>query len=115
MNKCQNPECGKELSEGKTYCDENCLRKHQELKRLKKLEVDEEEWLGQGRRKRAVEKIMKLAKKLLPMSYKHFACTVSYRTGLSLRKVTDDYLEVLIELDLLKRNDGALELGRPEP
>ena len=49
------------------------------------------------------------------MAYKKFACTVSYRTGLSLRKVTDDYLEVLIELGFLKRNDGMLELGRTEP
>jgi hypothetical protein len=114
MKKCQNPECRKELPEGKTYCDENCLRRHQEIKKLTKLSIDEEEWLGQGRRKRAVEKMMNLAKELLPMPYKRFACTVSYRTGLSLRKVTDDYLEVLIELGFLRRNDGVLELGRPE-
>jgi hypothetical protein len=79
------------------------------------LSSDEEEWLGQGRRKRAVEKIMKLAQELLPMAYKKFACTVSYRTGLSLRKVTDDYLEVLTELGFLRRNDGVLELGSQEP
>ena len=57
---------------------------------------------------------MKLAKELLPMPYKRFACTISYRTGLSLRKVTDDYLEVLIELGFLTRDDGVLELGRSE-
>jgi hypothetical protein len=48
------------------------------------------------------------------MSYKHFACTVSYRTGLSLRKITEDYLEVLLELGLLKRNDNTLVLGEAE-
>jgi hypothetical protein len=57
---------------------------------------------------------MNLAKELLPMSFKKFACTVCYRTGLSLRKVTDDYIEVLMELDFLRRNGGMLELGRPE-
>jgi hypothetical protein len=114
MNKCQNPECRKGLPEGKTYCDEKCLSKHLELKKIARLTTDEEEWLGQGRRKRAVEKIMKLAKELLPMPYKRFACTISYRTGLSLRKVTDDYLEMLIELGFLKRDDGVLDLGRPE-
>jgi hypothetical protein len=115
LKKCRNPECGKEIPEGQNYCNEDCLRRHQELKRTAKLSSDEEEWLGQGRRKRAVEKIMKLAQELLPMAYKKFACTVSYRTGLSLRKVTDDYLEVLIELGFLKRNEGVLELGRTEP
>jgi hypothetical protein len=115
MTKCKNPECRRELPEGKPYCNENCLRRHQELKKIAKLGSEEEEWLGQGRRKRAVEKIMTLAQELLPMPYKKFSCTVSYRTGLSLRKVTDDYLEVLIILGFLRRNDGMLKLGRPEP
>jgi hypothetical protein len=115
MKKCKNPECKKEIPEGSNYCGEDCLRRHIELKKLSNLSSDEDEWLGQGRRKRAVEKIIKLARELLPMPYKRFACTVSYRTGLSLRKVTDDYLEVLMELRFLRRNNGLLELGRPEP
>ena len=114
MKRCKNPECGKEISKGKKYCGETCLRRHLELKKLTKRGIDEEEWLGQGRRKRAVEKIMKLAQELCPIPYKRFACTVSYRTGLSLRKITDDYLEVLLELGFLKRNEGILELGRTE-
>ena len=114
MNKCKNPECGKAIPKGSNYCSEDCLRRHIELKQQSKLSTCEDEWLGQGRRKRAVEKIMTLAQELLPMSYKKFACTISYRTGLSLRKVTDDYLEVLIELGFLRRNDGMLELGRTE-
>ena len=114
MNKCKNPECGKAIPKGSNYCSEDCLRRHIELKQQSKLSTCEDEWLGQGRRKRTVEKIMTLAQELLPMSYKKFACTISYRTGLSLRKVTDDYLEVLIELGFLRRNDGMLELGRTE-
>ena len=36
MNKCRNPECGKEIREGLNYCNENCLRKHQEIKKIAK-------------------------------------------------------------------------------
>jgi hypothetical protein len=113
MNRCKSPECGKEIPEGKNYCDEKCQRRHIALKKLK-LVSEENLWLGQDRRKRAMETIMKLARQHCPMPYKRFACTVSFTTGLSLRKVTDDYLVVLLELGFLKRNDGILELGRPE-
>jgi hypothetical protein len=108
MNTCRNPECGKEIDEGKKYCDEKCLKRHIELKKPK-LDSEENLWLGQDRRKRAMETILKLAKELCPISYKQFACVVSYRTGLSLRKITDDYLEVLLELGLLKLNPDAFQ------
>ncbi len=116
MPRCRNPECRKEISKGLTYCSEDCLRRHKESMKSEpknevKLTSEEDLWLGQGRRKRAIETILKLAKELLPMSYKHFACSVSYRTGLSLRKITDDYLEVLLEIGLLKRNDNILTMG----
>lgn len=39
MNKCQNPECEKEIPEGKHYCNEECLKRHQELKREEKSKV----------------------------------------------------------------------------
>ena len=32
MTKCQNPECGKELAEGRNYCNEDCVRKASELR-----------------------------------------------------------------------------------
>jgi hypothetical protein len=110
MPKCQNPECGKDVSEGKKYCDETCIKRHLELKKPK-LASEENLWLGQDRRKRAMETILKLAKELCPIPFKKFACVVSYRTGLSLRKITDDYLEVLLELGLLKRNESMLNTG----
>jgi hypothetical protein len=113
MPTCQNPECQKEVSEGKKYCGETCFKRHLELKKPK-LASEENLWLGQDRRKRAMETILKLARELCPMPYKQFACIVSYRTGLSLRKITDDYLEVLLELSLLKRSDNLLILGDAE-
>ena len=129
MPTCQNPECIKEISDGKNYCGEDCLRRHLKIKKEEKfkdacpvsakilenkgsrLTSEETNWLGQDRRKRAMATIIKLARELCPISYKKFACTVSYRTGLSLRKITDDYLEVLLELGLLERNDSNLALG----
>jgi hypothetical protein len=33
MNKCKNPECGKEVPAEQNYCNEDCLRRHQQLKR----------------------------------------------------------------------------------
>ena len=110
MKKCMNPECRKEIPEEKKYCNETCLKRHLQLKKPR-LASEENLWLGQDRRKRAMETILKLAREHCPMSYKKFACIVSYRTGLSLRKIQDDYLQVLLELGLLERNDSNLALG----
>jgi hypothetical protein len=35
MNTCRNPECGKEIPDGMNYCNEDCLRKHIEIKSAK--------------------------------------------------------------------------------
>ena len=122
MSTCQNPECGKEIAEGKKYCDEACLRKYLEIKkRLPKLASEENLWLGQdqrkraNQRKRAMETILKLAREHCPMPYKKFTCIVSYRTGLSLRKIQDDYLQVPLEIGLLKRKENTLYLGDEVP
>ena len=32
MPYCRNPECGKEIPEGKNYCNQECLKRHLELK-----------------------------------------------------------------------------------
>jgi len=115
MPKCRNPECGKEVPQGFIYCGEDCLRRHMELKKSKqqtepRLTSEEDIWLGQGRRKRAMDTVERLAKELCPIPYKRFVCTVSYRTGLSYRKIADDYLEVLLQIGLLKRNGDILLL-----
>lgn len=113
--------CGKELPENNIesgICSEECMRRHYELKKKneKELNLTSEEgiWLGQDRRKRAMETIKKLARESCPISYKKFACLVSFRTGFSLRKVTDDYLEILLVLGLLKRNDNILTFEEAE-
>jgi len=111
MPKCLNPECGKEVPEGSAYCGEECLRRHLELKKQSNLASEEDIWLGQSRRKRAINTIMRLAEELCPIGYKRFICTVAYRTGLSYRKISDDYIEILLEIGLLKLNDGIITVG----
>jgi hypothetical protein len=33
MKNCLNPECNKEINDDKKYCNENCLKRHLELKK----------------------------------------------------------------------------------
>ena len=33
MNKCRNPECNKEIPDNLNYCNEQCLRRHLEIKK----------------------------------------------------------------------------------
>jgi hypothetical protein len=129
LPKCLNPECKKDLPKGKFACDEKCVRRYHELNPSQKLTNGENEenqstkltseeniWFGQERRKRAMETILKLAKESCPINYKKFYALVSFRTGLSLRKITEDYLEILLELGLLKIDYGILNyVGGAEP
>jgi hypothetical protein len=115
MPVCENPECGKEIPEDRAYCNEDCLRRHLELKRLARggmnLAQEEDIWLGQRRRRRAMDVISRLAKELCPMPQGRFVSLVSYRTGLSRRKVADDYLVILLDVGILKVNEGNLHLA----
>jgi hypothetical protein len=36
MNKCKNPECQKEIPDSLNYCNESCLKRHIEIKKLNK-------------------------------------------------------------------------------
>ena len=38
MNKCKNPECQKEIPDNLNYCNEACLKRHIEIKKLNKKE-----------------------------------------------------------------------------
>ena len=55
-----------------------------------------------------MDTISRLAKEMLPMSEKKWVSMVSYRTGLSRRKVADDYLVVLIDVGIVELRDGIL-------
>ena len=111
---CQNPECGKEIPQDRTHCDKNCFDRDYELKRLARdkmnLTREDDIWLGQRRRRRAMDIISRLAKELCPISRSKFVSMVSYRTGLSRRKVAEDYLVVLLDVEILKVSEGTLNL-----
>jgi hypothetical protein len=122
MQKCKNSECSKEISNNLAYCNENCLQKHKEQKKKNEeinsifkqnfnLKNEEDIWFGQGRRKRAMDTIMKIAKELCPISLKKFVCITSFRTGLSLCKISDDYLQILLEVEFLTRNNNTLKIS----
>ncbi|MFX0200388.1 MAG: hypothetical protein ACFFCW_30080 [Candidatus Hodarchaeota archaeon] len=114
MPLCENPECQKDVPEDHVYCNGDCLKRHLELKRLARGEMnltqEDDIWLGQSRRRRAMEVISRLAKELCPMSYKKFVSMVSYRTGLSRRKVADDYIVVLLDVGILEIKEGTLSV-----
>ena len=62
---------------------------------------------ARGRSTRAMEIISRLAKELCPMPYRKFVSMVSYRTGLSRRKVADDYIVVLLDVWILENKERA--------
>jgi hypothetical protein len=43
MNKCKNPECGKAIADNKNYCNEDCLRRHLEIKKEAKKPLTDEQ------------------------------------------------------------------------
>lgn len=106
---CRNPECNKTIPNNMNYCSEDCLRKHQEIKGKSKVEnkkvVNNNDsfniWMGQKRRKVAFSIIQELCKEIAPISFKKFCCEVAYRTGLSLRKISDDYMEILVSTNVI--------------
>ena len=75
------------------------------------LAKEEDIWLGQRRRMRAMDVFQKLAKELCPMPQGKFISIASYLTGLSRRKVADDYLLVLLDVGILTVNEGILHLA----
>ena len=115
MPVCENPECQKEVPEDHAYCDGDCLKRHLVLKKLARQDMnlakEEDIWLGQRRRRRAMDIISKLAKELCPMPQGKFISIASYRTGLSRRKIADDYLVILLDVGILTVKEGILHLA----
>lgn len=118
MPVCGNPECQKEVPDDHAYCDGDCLMRHLELKKIERgamyLTQEEDIWLGQSRRKRAMDIISRLAKEMCPISHGKFVSIVSYKTGLSRRKIAEDYLVVLTDVGILQLNGGMLHLTRTQ-
>ena len=116
MPVCGNPECQKEIPEDRTHCNKECFERDYELRRLarEKTNLTQEDriWPGTRKRDQQMETITRLAKELCPASYKKLISFVSYRTGLTPRKVREDYVEVLIDVGILKLDGGILHLPK---
>lgn len=114
-NICRNPKCNKKIPENMAYCGQDCLQEHikinKEVEKSNELNVNTGSgniWLGQTRRKVAFKILEELVKELSPMDYKTFICHASYKTGLSLRKISDDYLEILLNTGIVVMNGNTI-------
>jgi len=111
---CGNPECRKEISEDRTHCNKECFDRDYELRRLARekanLTQEDKIWPGTRKRDQQMDTITRLAKELCPASYKKLISLVSYRTGLTPRKVREDYIEVLIDVGILSNNGDTVYL-----
>ena len=109
---CGNPECRKEIPEDRTHCDRDCFDRDYELRRQARegtnLTQEDKLWPGTIKRNQQMETISRLAKELCPASYKIFISSASYRTGLTPRKIREDYVEVLLDVGILMLNGGLL-------
>jgi len=86
-------------------------RKQKNLE-VKKLSV----FAGTGRRKQMMQEIIQICREELKPSLpeEDFICQLSWKTGLTRRKLKEDYIDVLISNDILQMNKGAIELGIEE-
>lgn len=116
MPKCQNPECNKEIPKNMNYCSENCLKNHIEIKEQLKIgniatefKSEENIWIGQERVKRAYSIIIKLSKELCPCNYEIFISNLTFRMGLSRRKIEEDYVRALVNLGFLATNGHSIK------
>lgn len=69
------------------------------------------EFLGTERRKKAMDVIMQICRENNPCPYKELVNILSYKTGLTTRKIEEDYLEVLISVRMLQLNKNLVEVG----
>jgi hypothetical protein len=79
------------------------------------LEVQQKNnFLGTQRRKEAMSTIVQLCRENLPMEEKKFLCILSYKTNLTIRKLEEDYINVLLGVGILQKNRFNLEIGIEE-
>ena len=121
MPNCQNPECQKEIPENRKYCNENCLKRYFELKKEQRQQKSSEykneheqgiqtdallgtnsEWVGQDRAKNTMNIILKICIELCPRAKDALIAYLRYRTGLSWRKIEEDYFRTLSKIGALR-------------
>lgn len=73
-------------------------------------------FLGTERRKIAMSTILQICREnCLPLcEEKKLLCIISYKTGLTVRKIDEDYISVLMAVGILQKNKFDIELGAEE-
>ncbi|MHA2112325.1 MAG: hypothetical protein ACW98W_12655 [Candidatus Hodarchaeales archaeon] len=136
MPNCLNPECQKELPDGKYCCDEICSQRYFELKRTNRqnpsknkkkpdrtADIDNRrlfgstsEWVGQDRARNTMNTILKICLDLCPAKKEILIAHMRYRTGLSWRKIEEDYFRTLCKIGAIHVDGNNLvtvtELGK---
>lgn len=69
---------------------------------------------GTSKRDKMMQSIVQMARELLPMSQKEFINTVAFNTGLTTRKVQEDYIDLLVTVHIIQINRFDYELGSAE-
>ena len=104
-----------EIPEDRTHCDRDCFERDYELRRQARGETylaqEDKLWPGTIKRNQQMETITRLAKEMCPSTHKKFISYASYRTGLTPRKIREDYVEVLLDVGILILSGGMLNIA----
>ena len=103
----------KEIPEDRTHCDKTCFDRDYELRKHASGEFyiapEDKLWPGTRKRMQQMDTISRLAKEMCPISYRKFISAAAYSTGLTPRKMREDYVEVLLGVGILRLNGGILQ------
>ena len=129
--KCQNPDCCKEVPEGKKYCNQTCLERHIEIKKEEKFKIACPESARLLKRETNLSKIYAflgfdrindkrlqvkadIMKKVLSYcsewksgNEKQWVDKLATRTCVSTRKIREDYIDPLISEGILEKTSAG--------
>lgn len=118
MLRCRNPECSKEIPEGMTYCNEDCLKRHLAIKREQK-ELDSEieqilaymgiypDEVGKKVAFRHWYTFIEFAKKMNGQDWRRVRNLMRSYVNVDFRYI-DDYKDCAVEWKVLSVNNGIL-------
>ena len=114
MNKCKNPECGKTIPDNLNYCNEDCLRRHIEIKKEAKNKPRTEEYpkkqnntettvnTGTGNKRLLQEQALRFIKNYPKnQTAKDYACLLCWDICVSQRTAMEGYIEPMIKHGIL--------------
>jgi len=130
--KCKNPECGKEVPGNMHYCGENCLRRHQELKRQEREQttsanadlvtpnlVDQTKLVDPNEGTKSKTILKNKALKLIitypdNKTLKQYASVLCWDISVSFRTALEGYIEPMVEKCILLHVRENLYMVNPK-